>query len=342
MVSFENDYSETAHPLLLEALVESNLEQCPGYGNDDYCKLAVSRIQGKLKADGVDVHLLVGGTQTNLTAISAFLRPHEAAICANYGHINVHETGAIEATGHKVLSVATTDGKLTPELVDPVVKEHGDEHMVKPRLLYISDSTEIGTIYNKAELTALWAYAKENDLLLYLDGARLGSALCCKENDLTLADLPHLTDAFYIGGTKNGALCGEALCICNDALKADFRYMMKQKGGLMAKGKVLGVQFAKLFEHDLFFDLAHHANHMAWLLRDGIADLGYGFFVDSPSNQIFPVFPDGVLEKLMETYRVTIWGRADAGHTIARLVTSWATPEEQVHAFLSDLEALTR
>lgn len=227
MYSFKNDYSEGAHSRILNALVETNLEQTDGYGTDQYTERSVNLLKKKIDREDVDIHLLVGGTQVNLTAISAFLRPHQAAIGADTSHINCHETGAIEATGHKVITMKTNDGKLTPNLIQNVVDSHSDEHMVQPKLVYISNSTELGTLYTKAELIDLHDCCKRNKLLLYLDGARLGSALVAEENDLTLADIAKLVDAFYIGGTKSGALFGEALVICNDELKEDFRYFIK-------------------------------------------------------------------------------------------------------------------
>jgi threonine aldolase len=338
MYSFKNDYSEGAHPRILSALVDSNLEQTVGYGEDYYTQKACELIKQKIDRDDAAVHLLIGGTQTNLTAISAFLKPYEAAIAVSTGHILVHETGAIEATGHKIISVESSDGKLRVEQIKKVIEAHTDEHMVKPKLVYISNSTEIGTIYKKNELEAISKFCRENDLILYLDGARLGSALALPENDITLTDLAKLTDAFYIGGTKNGALIGEALVICKDSLKEDFRFSIKQKGAMLAKGRILGIQFLELFKDNLYFDIAKHANEMAVLLVNGIMDLGYSFFIDSPSNQIFPMFPDYVIEKLNEKYLFEVWQKIDDNNTIIRLVTSWATEENQVLNFIQDLK----
>ena len=338
MYSFKNDYSEGAHPRIINALVESNMEQTPGYGEDNYTEKAVELLKQKIKRDDIDVHLFVGGTQTNLTAISAFLRPHEAAIAANTGHILVHETGAIEATGHKVISIEVSDGKLRPEDIKPALDAHTDEHMVKPKLVYISNSTEIGSIYKKSELEELSKFCKENKLFLYVDGARLGSALCSEENDMELSDLGRLVDAFYIGGTKNGALMGEAMVICNDSLKEDFRFHIKQKGALLAKGRLLGIQFLELFKDDLYFDLAKHANKMADLLKNEISRAGYKFLIHSPSNQIFPILPDKLIAKLLEKYSFFIWEKVDQDSSAIRLVTSWATKEESVLAFVEDLK----
>ena len=336
MYSFRNDYSEGAHPRVLQALADTNLVQTRGYGLDPYCTEAAALIRSLCAAPEAQVHFLVGGTQTNLVVLDSLLCSYEAVIAAHTGHINVHETGAIEATGHKVCTVLSPDGKLTPELVDPLVKGHSTEHMVLPRVVYISDTTETGTVYTKAELTALREYCDANGLLLFLDGARLGAALTSPENDITLADLSRLTDAFYIGGTKNGALFGEALVMT--APCPHFRWHMKQRGAVFAKGRLLGIQFKALLEDGLYFDLARHANALAFRLRDGIAALGYPFPVPSPSNQQFPVLPNPVVSRLQEMgYEFEIDHAVDPGHTCIRLVTSWATPEQAVEEFLRDL-----
>lgn len=338
MYNFKNDYSEGAHPRILNKLLETNLEQVDGYGEDGYTEKAVELLKKRIQCKEAAIHLLPGGTQTNLTALSAFLRPHEAVISANTGHVLVHETGAIEATGHKIISIGVNDGKLAPSHIQAAVDAHTDEHMVKPRLVYISNPTEIGTIYKKAELEDISRVCRENSLYLYVDGARLGSALCAKGNDLELADLPRLVDAFYIGGTKNGALIGEALVICREELKADFRFHMKQKGALLAKGKLLGIQFLELFRDDLYFELAKHANAMAEILRKAIAGADYSFLVNSPSNQIFPILPNELIARLQEKYSFYIWEKIDADRAAIRLVTSWATNEKAVHAFVDDLK----
>ncbi|ERI95463.1 Beta-eliminating lyase [Clostridiales bacterium oral taxon 876 str. F0540] len=338
MYSFKNDYSEGAHPRILKALTETNLEQQEGYGEDEYTLEAIKLLKEKIERENIDIHLFPGGTQTNLTAISAFLKPHEAAIAANTGHILVHETGAIEATGHKVISVESANGKLTTAQIKAVLEAHTDEHMVKPKLVYISNSTEIGSIYKKEEIIELSKFCRENKLYLYMDGARLGSALCSEENDLMLSDLGGLLDAFYIGGTKNGALIGEALVICNDSLKEDFRFHIKQKGALLAKGRLLGIQFLELFRDNLYFELAKHANSMAQLLKQGISEEGYSFLLDSSSNQIFPILPNDIIEKLQEKYLFIIWQKNNDNTSVIRLVTSWATKEEKVLEFIKDLK----
>ena len=341
MYSFKNDYSEGTHPNILRALTESNLVQSSGYGEDDYCKEAARLIKEKIGREDIDVHFLSGGTQTNLTAISAFLRPHEAVIAAYTGHIATHETGAIEACGHKVITVKAEDGKLNPNHILSVLEEHTDEHMVKPKMVYLSNSTELGTIYKKEELKEISKLCKDKKLYLYLDGARLGSALCSKDNDLTFSDLGLHTDAFYIGGTKNGALLGEALVITKEELKEDFRYHIKQKGGMLAKGRILGIQFAQLFKDDLYFELAKHANHMAEILKKGISDMGYSFLIDSPTNQVFPIFSNEIIKKLSECYAFQFWQKIDENTSVVRLVTSWATPKEAVEDFIKSLKEIS-
>lgn len=334
MYSFRNDYSEGAHPKVLKALTETNLNQSCGYGLDPYCRKAADLIRALCAAPDADVHFLMGGTQTNLLTIDALLKPYEAVISARTGHINVHETGAIEATGRKVLALPSPDGKLTPAMIESVAELHGDEHMVRPAMVYISNTTETGTVYLREELQALRQCCDQLGLLLFLDGARLGSAMAC--GDLTFQDCAALTDAFYIGGTKNGALFGEALVLPKP--RDDFRWYMKRRGAMLAKGRLLGVQFQALLEDDTFLSAARHANEMALRLRDGVAALGYPLPVESPSNQQFPVFPNDVVEQLQDMgYEFEVSGAVDAGHTQIRLVTSWATTEQAVEDFLWDL-----
>lgn len=340
MYSFKNDYSEGAHSRILNSLVETNFEQTDGYSTDYHTNNAIDLLKKKIEREDVDIHLLVGGTQVNLTAISAFLRPHQASIGADTSHINCHETGAIEATGHKVITMKTDDGKLTPDLIQRVVDAHDNEHMVQPKLVYISDSTELGTLYTKSELEVIHNCCKKNNLLLYLDGARIGSALVAEGNDLTFADIARLVDAFYIGGTKNGALFGEALVICNDALKEDFRYFIKQKGGLLAKGRLLGIQFEELFKDDLYLELARHANRMAILLKNALKEKGYEFLTESYTNQQFPILPNHLINKLSEKYSFNVERIIDQSNTAIRLVTSWATKEENVLEFIEDLKSI--
>ncbi|MDO4268455.1 MAG: aminotransferase class I/II-fold pyridoxal phosphate-dependent enzyme [Eubacteriales bacterium] len=340
MYSFNNDYSEGAHPRILQAMMEANLEQNPGYGTDSHSAHARELIRREIRREDADVHFIPGGTQTNLLAVSGALRPHQAVICAETGHINVHETGAIEATGHKVLSCPTPDGILTPEQLQRVLAHHTDEHMVQPKMVYISDATEVGTIYTKAALEELSRFCRLHGLYLFLDGARLGSALASRANDLTLADIAELTDLFYIGGTKNGALFGEALVLLHPDLKQDFRFLIKQRGAMMAKGWLTGIQFEELFQNSLFLDMASHANEMADLLRRALSDRGIPLRWESPANQIFPVLPDETAAALAEDFLFSVQEKPDQSHTCIRLVTSWATKPEGVEAFAAALRRL--
>ena len=337
MYRFTNDYSEGAHPSILEAMTATNLEGNLGYGCDPHCEHAAALIRQKIGRPDADVHFFVGGTQTNATCICAFLRPHEAAIAAHSGHICVHETGAVEATGHKCIAMpAAPGGKLTPELVRQAVAAHPDEHMVKPRLVYVSNTTEVGGVYTTAELEALRAVCDELGLLLYLDGARLASALAC--GGASFEDLGRLCDAFYIGGTKNGAIFGEAVCIMNPALKPDFRYILKQHGGMLAKGWLLGVQFEQLMRSGLYEELGEHSTRMAQQLAEGLKGLGVEFLFESPSNQIFPILPDEVLAKLEGAFHWEVNATLEGGRSCIRLVCSWATQQAAVTAFLLAVE----
>lgn len=340
MISFANDYSEGACPEIFAALAEENLLQNPGYGCDAHCEAAARQIRLLCEAPTADVHFLVGGTSANMISIAAFLRPHQAAIAAESGHIAVHETGSIEGAGHKVCTAPSPDGKLTPALVRAVKLAHPDEHMVQPKLVYISNSTEIGTIYTKAELTALRAVCDELGLYLYLDGARLGCALTAKGNDVTLADLARLTDAFYIGGTKNGLLMGEAVVITNPILKPDYRYVLKQRGGMLAKGWLIGLQFETVMKNDLYFSMARHACQMSEKLRGGFSAAGISMMVNSPTNQLFPILPEAAAAALREKYVFLHWADTAPGYEAVRFVTSWATKEADVDAFLADLTAV--
>lgn len=342
MIYFTSDYCEGCHERILQRLIETNYEQTSGYGTDDHCRAAADYIRRECGREDAAVHFLVGGTQTNMTLIAAALRPHQGAVCAESGHIHVHETGAVEATGHKCLTLPSGDGKITARQVADLVRLHRSdesmEHTVQPKLVYISNPTEYGTIYSPSELEALSRVCRENGLYLFLDGARLGYGLRCRENDVTLADLARLCDAFYIGGTKVGALFGEALVLTHPALKEDFRYLIKQHGGMLAKGRLLGIQFETLFEDGLYWQISDHALKMADLLRDALRTAGLPMQVDSPTNQLFPIVPDTMLAKIREKYAVTYMNRVNEQHSCIRLCTSWATKEENVLEFCRDLK----
>ena len=340
MISFRNDYSEGAHPKVLQALIETNSENTCGYGCDAYCAKAADMIRARFACPGADVHFMVGGTITNLTVICAALRPWEAVLCAKTGHINVHETGAIEATGHKVYSVPAPEGKLTPESIREAFDDNSggqDEHVVYPRMVYISDATELGTIYTKAELTAIHDVCAELGLYLFVDGARLACALVAEGNDLVPEDLAQLCDVFYIGGTKNGLLFGEALVIVNDALKPCFRHAIKQSGGMLAKGRLLGVQFAAILKEDLWLETARHAVRQAQKLAAALREKGYTLYTDSPTNQVFPVVTNTQMAALEKDFVFELWAKPDSAHTVIRFVSSWATPDEDVQALIEAL-----
>lgn len=343
MIYFNNDYSEGCHEKVLEALIRTNMEQTMGYGEDEYCAAAAAKIKKLCGRENIAVHFLVGGTQANLTVIDAALRPHQGALCAVSGHINVHETGAVEATGHKVLTVPSADGKITAEQVAAVVKSHradsSFEHTVQPKLVYISNPSELGTLYTLAELEALSTACHELGLYLFLDGARLGYGLAAKGNDVTLPDIARLCDVFYIGGTKVGALFGEAVVITNPILAEDFRYLIKQHGGMLAKGRLLGVQFDALMTDGLYFEIAARADRLADKLRDTFAELGYSFLVPGITNQLFPILPDTLLDKLAEKYVFCEQERIDDTHRAVRFCTSWATKEEAVEELCKDLHS---
>ncbi len=344
MIQFQCDYNEGAHPLIIKRLTETNMEQTVGYGEDPHCEKARRLIKQACQSDNADVHFLVGGTQANTTVIAHILRPYQGVLAATSGHINVHETGAIESTGHKVLAIPTEDGKLTAKQIDEAMQAHihedGPEHMVQPGMVYLSFPTEIGTIYSHDELKAIRTVCNKYDLPLFVDGARLGYGLCSPECDLTLPQLAQLADVFYIGGTKVGALFGEAVVIMNEALKRDFRYSIKQHGGMLAKGRLLGLQFATLFTGNLYFDIAQHAIDEAMRIKAALQAKGIGFLIDSPTNQQFPIFTDTQIATLSEHFMLSLWQRIDEEHTAMRICTSWATKSESTDALIRAIENL--
>lgn len=344
MIRFQCDYAEGAHPLILKKMEETNYEQTVGYGNDPYCESAREKIKAVCESPEADVHFLVGGTQANFTVISSVLRPHQGVVSAVTGHINVHETGAVEATGHKVIPLPSDDGKITAEQVRELYNAHWNdadhEHVVQPGMVYISHPTENGTLYSKNELQEMYAVCKELGLPLFVDGARMGYGIMAETSTLTLADIARLTDVFYIGGTKVGALFGEAVVITNPALKKDFRYLIKQHGGMLAKGRLLGIQFDTLFTDGLYYEISKCADELAMKLKEAFVKKGYGLRYDSYSNQQFPILPNEHMEKLKEKYSFGFWENVDKNHTAVRFCTSWATKEENVQALIADIEAL--
>ena len=342
MIRFECDYTTGAHPKILEALVNTNMEACPGYGEDEHCEHARAMLRGLCQAPEAGVHFLVGGTQANTTVISAALRPHQGVLCAQTGHINVHETGAIESTGHKVLPLPAQSGKLTAEQIDQYCQEHYDnaawEHMVQPGMVYLSHPTELGTVYTLAELDAIHTVCRRWRLPLFVDGARLPCGLAA--SDITLPDLARLCDVFYLGGTKAGLLFGEAVVISNPELNHDFRYLIKQRGGMLAKGRLLGVQFGAFLSDGLFLEIGQKEVAQALRLRRAFQEKGWPLYVDSPTNQQFPVLPNGAKEALESRYSFEVWEKVDEGHTAVRFCTAWSTTDKDVDLLIEDVKRL--
>jgi len=346
MILFHNDYNEICHPIVFERMQNYMSQSMPGYGKDSCCEKAVKQIRQLCGNDSLAVHFLVGGTQTNLTVIAAALRPHQAVISAKSAHIHVHETGAIEATGHKILALPSNDGKITAKQIDDLIISHitdsSCEHTAQPKMVYISNPTELGTIYSFGELEAISAVCEQHGLYLFVDGARLGYGLAANGNDVTLADLARLTDVFYIGGTKVGAMFGEAVVISNPIISEDFRYLIKQRGGMLAKGWLLGIQFEALLEDNLYFTISKHADFLADKIRNTLSELGYPLLVPGITNQIFPILPDCLLEILGKEFTFSEECRINETHRAVRFCTSWATKESDVDALCRAITELSR
>ena len=346
MIYFNSDYLEGAHPSIMKRLMETNMAQSVGYSEDEYCAAAREKIKAACEAPDADVHFLVGGTQTNTTVIASILRPYQGVIAPTSGHINCHETGAIESTGHKVLALPTDNGKITAQQIEEYYLWHHTspdfEHIVMPGMVYISYPTEGGTIYSKAELTAIYETCQRCGLPLYIDGARMGYGLMSDECDLTLPELARLCDVFYIGGTKVGALFGEAVVVMNPALKKDFRFFMKQRGGMLAKGRLLGIQFDTLFTDDLYLKISRHAIDMAHQIREIFVSAGYPLLFDSPTNQQYPIMPDSELAEIGKNFGYEYWERVDETHSGVRFCASWATTQENVDALREAVKNLKK
>ena len=341
MIRLNNDYSEGCHPSILLRLNEMNLEQNPGYGTDTHCAEAADAVRKAFACPDADVHFLVGGTQANMTVIAAALRPYEAVLCADTGHINVHETGAVEGTGHKCIALQSRDGRISASQISVAAAMLDDnEHVAKPAMVYISMSTELGTVYNRAQLRDIYLTCQQLGLYLFIDGARLGYALAAPTGDLTAADIAELCDVFTVGGTKMGALFGEAIVINHPALKKHFRHMMKHQGGLLAKGWLLGVQFSALMADGLYFQLGQKAVKQAMRIRTALLEKGIPLHVDSPTYQLFPIFSDEQVEALEEDFALEFQERVDESHVVLRVCTSWATPERNVTAFIERINKL--
>ena len=337
--SFKNDYSEGCHPAILQALLQHNLDQQAGYGEDEYSLKAKALIREKINNQHSAIYFVSGGTQANLIVISSILKPYQCVISASSGHILNNETGAIEATGHKVLSIETADGKLRPSDIIPALENHRNvPHQVMPKLVYISNSTELGTIYLAKELEELSAFCRQNNLFLFMDGARLGHGLTSEISDLTLEKVAAFTDVFYLGGTKNGALIGEAIVINNPVLQEDFAFNIKQKGALLAKGRLLGIQFLELMKDNLYFDLAQHANQQAMKIKKALQKRGAAFLADTYTNQIFPILHHHLIEVLSENFEFYVWKKTDENFSAVRLITSWSTGDEAVNRFIEIIE----
>ena len=341
MLYFTSDYMEGAHPTILKVLVESNLEKTEGYGFDPYCDRAKEKIRAACRCPDAAVHFLVGGTQTNATVIDALLRSYQGVLCAETGHISTHEAGAIEFGGHKVLTLPHRLGKISAEAIAHAMDVYnGDanrEHTVMPGMVYLSQPTEFGTLYSLAELTAIHAVCQEHQLPLYIDGARLAYALASPDNDVTLPDLARLCDVFYIGGTKCGALLGEAVVVSNPALLPHFFTIIKQHGALLAKGRLLGIQFDRLFTDDLYLHIGDSAVRYAQQLQQALKDKGYPLLFESPTNQIFPILDRAAYDRLSQQVSFGFWEQLDADHTAARFATSWATTQADIQALISVL-----
>lgn len=340
MIYFRSDYSLGAHPKVMEALMETNMEHTDGYAEDRFSFETADMIREMIGRSDAHIHFLVGGTPTNTITIAAALRPYEGAISAASGHIYVHETGSVEATGHRVFAAPTEDGKLRPADIEKIMLLHEDEHTVIPKLVYITHPTENGGVYTKAELKALRECCDKNGLYLYMDGARLGTALTWPGNDVTLKDLPELTDAFYIGGTKIGTLFGEALVILNDDINDHFRYMVKRSCALLAKGRLIAIQLKALLEggeDSLYYQLSRHENQLAIKLAKGVQEKGYKLWIPHQTNQVFVIVDNDKIAQLEKDFFFYTWAPYDETSSVIRLVISWGSTEEDVDAILAAL-----
>ena len=343
MIYFLSDYSQGAHPKVMEALARTNMEHSDGYGLDAHCEHAAEIIKDMIGIEDCQVYMMVGGTPCNVTTIAASLRPYESVVALRTGHAYFHESGAVEATGHRVVALDGVNGKLSPELIDKAWEEYEDEHTPLPKMVYISQPTECGSIYSKAEMTAIRKKCLEKDMYLYVDGARLGAALTADDNDLSMRELAQLCDAFYIGATKNGALFGEALVICNAEMNDHFRFMMKRQCSLLAKGRLIGVQFEALLEggeNSIYFEMAAHANKLSKIIREELTKLGIEFYGVSQTNQVFPILPAAIVEELEKDFFFYRWAPEKNGMISIRLVTAWGTEEKDVAFLIQTIKRL--
>ncbi len=340
MISFESDYIEGAHPAILSRLSQTNMIQVSGYSHDEFCESAKAKIRAAIAQDDAQIQFITGGTQTNQIVIDSLLKQYEGVVSAQTGHVNCHEAGAIEYTGHKVLTVPSHEGKIdSKELISFIDEFYADdsrEHMIYPGMVYISHPTEYGTLYTKKELQEISDVCKKANIPLFIDGARLGYALMSRETDVTLRDIAHLSDVFYIGGTKVGALCGEAVVFTKNNMPAHFENLVKKHGALLAKGRLLGIQFDTLFTDNLYFDISKNAIEAAEELKSIFREKGYRFFIDSPTNQQFVILENAKIKELKEKVGFSLWQKFDESHTVVRFATSWATTAENL-AYLKSI-----
>lgn len=335
--SFKNDYGEGCHQCVLEQLAKTNLIQADGYGQDQFTKDAKAKIQQAIDNENADIYFVSGGTQANLVMLASALKSFQSILAPKSSHAYSHETGAIEATGHQINIIEAVAGKITPDQVKEELKRYQMPPItVQPKIVHISNTTEVGTVYTKSELTELSSFCKRNNLYLTCDGARLANALASKACDYSLQEFSNLVDMFWIGGTKNGLLFGEAIVINNDTLKPNFMFHLRQRGALMAKGRAIAIQFQAIFNNNLYMDLASHANQMAQKIADKMKTNDHKFLADPVSNQLFPILPNTLVDSLEKNYGFHRWGPVDKDHSAIRIITSWATPEQVVNEFIKE------
>lgn len=346
MLAFECDYLEGAHEKILQRLLETNYEKAPGYGNDDYCESAKTKIKEACQCPDGDIYFLTGGTQTNAAVIASMLQSYEGVVAVQTGHVNVHEAGAIEYTGHKVLTIPSHQGKMQADELETLLRafwqDSTHDHMVFPGMVYISHPTEYGTLYSKQELREISEICRRFRIPLYLDGARLGYGLMSRNTDVTLPDIAKICDVFYIGGTKVGAFCGEAVVFTKRNTPKHFLTIVKQHGAMLAKGRLLGLQFDTLFTDNLYFEISAHAIEMAEKLKEGLKKRGYSFYLDSPTNQQFVILSNEEIEELRKKVRFDLWDKPDEGHQVVRFAASWATKEEDIEALMQLLDEVKK
>lgn len=339
MVYFESDYTEGAHPKILERLIETNMIQASGYGHDEFCESAKNKIRKTINCPNAQIQFITGGTQTNQIVIDTMLKPFEGVISAQTGHVNSHEAGAIEYTGHKVIPIPQHEGKINGtelnDYLETFFSDRNNEHMVFPGMVYISHPTEYGTLYTKDELTKISSVCRKNNMPLFMDGARLGYGVMAKSTDLSLEDIAELCDVFYIGGTKCGALCGEAVVFTKNNMPLHFENLVKKHGALLAKGRLLGVQFDTLFTDNLYFEISKNAIDTAEALKKALKEKGYRFLLDSPTNQQFVILENKFMEELKKSVKFNFWEKYDNDHTVVRFATSWSTKMENVEKLIN-------